>query len=163
MQRTIGLLLLLSVFAVAAWLWWQQGETRRTSLSTLATFEQALQTGHGRDLLNLIVAPAAISGRTTAEQVEFLTKALRDEISPEGLAVLQQQGEFGPLEKLFPQEGAAWAGQASVELTNCVAFKLERDGTRAEVVLVQNPEHGTRNSELRIVRCNNVKQLAGNL
>lgn len=155
--RIVGILLLLSLLAVAAVLWWKQGEIRRTSLSTLLAFEQALQTGHSADLLNLIIAPAAISGRTTAERVEFLTKALRDEISPEGLAVLQRQGEFGSLEKLFPKEGAAWAAQAGVQPTNCVAFKLEREVARAEVVLLREGE------TYRIVRCNNVKQLAGNL
>lgn len=154
-QRTIGLLVLLSVFAVVAWLWWQQGETRRTSLSTLRTFERALQTGHAENLLNLIATPAAISGRTPAEQTEFLTKALRDEISPEGLTILQRAGEFGPLAQLFPQESAAWAARAGVMPTDCVAFRLERDGLRAEVVLVREGE------AFRVVRCNNVKQLAG--
>jgi hypothetical protein len=40
---------------------------------------------------------AAVSGKTAAEQTEFLCKALADEISPEGLAVLKRDGQFGSL------------------------------------------------------------------
>jgi hypothetical protein len=89
-----------------------------------------------------------------AEQTEFLTKALRDEISPEGLAVLRREGKFGALTDLFPQEAKTWAAQAGVKPEDCVAFRMERDNIRAEVVLVREGE------VYRVVRCNNVKQLA---
>ncbi len=98
------------------------------------------------------------------EQAEFLTKALADEISPEGLAVLQREGSFGPLATVFAAEAEGWAKQGGVKVEDCVAFKLERNGLRAEVVLAAGTPLAPRLSPLatsmRILRCNNVKQLA---
>ena len=131
--RAFGLFVLLIIAAGGAWLWWKAGATRRASVQTLQRFNAALTTGNSADLLNAVVMPAAIQGRTGAEQTEFLTKALRDEISPEGLAVLQRDGAFGPLTNIFPAEAQGWAGQAGVKPEDCVAFKLERNGLRAEV------------------------------
>jgi hypothetical protein len=130
----------------------------------LTQFDRALQSGDHNALQNLVILPAAVIGKTDAEQVEFLTKALHDEISPEGLVVLKREGQFGRLQQQFPQESGAWAQQAGVKTEDCVAFKLERNGIRAEVVLartssIQNPKSGII-SGYRIVRCNNVKQLA---
>lgn len=71
-----------------------------------------------------------------------------------GLAVLQREGEFGTLSDLFPAEASTWAEQAGVKPEDCVAFKLDNNGSRSEVVLVRN------NENFHIVRCNNVKQLA---
>jgi len=125
-------------------------------MQCLRSIAAALNAGTADDLLQTVVLPAAVSGRTSAEQTEFLSKALRDEISAEGLAVLRREGKFGPLQELFPQEAATWAAQAGVKPEDCVAFRMERDSIRAEVVLVR--EGNTH----RVVRCNNVKQMAGN-
>ena len=43
---------------------------------------------------------------------------------------------------------------AGVEVDNCVAFRMERGGIRAEVVLAS-----AKNS-YRVVRCDNVRQMA---
>lgn len=160
-RYAFAVLTLLIVAACGVWLWrWKQDEPRRTAIHALAGFTAALNTGDSDTLLKTVVLPAAVQGRTAPEQAEFLTKALRDEISPEGLEVLRQQGQFGPLTNIFPAEAQAWASQAGVKPEDCVAFKLERNGLRAEVVLAINSERKTRNAKLRIVRCNNVKQLA---
>jgi hypothetical protein len=147
--------------ASGAWFWWKAGETRRASIQTLQRFNLTLATGNSADLLDAVVMPSAILGRTSAEQAEFLTKALRDEISAEGLTVLQRDGAFGPLTDIFPTEAQTWANQAGVKPEDCVAFKLERNGQRAEVVLLRlstlNPKPAT---DFRIVRLNNVRQLA---
>jgi len=79
--------------------------------------------------------------------------------------VLKRDGAFGPLANLFPAEAETWAKQAGVKPEDCVAFKLERNGLRAEVVLVRTPDSPLvpRPSSLpgyRILRCNNIKQLA---
>ncbi len=58
--------------------------------------------------------------------MEFLTKALRDEISAEGIGALKKDGAFGPLRKMFPTEAETWANQAGVKAEDCVAFKMER-------------------------------------
>jgi len=135
---------------------WKQGEPRRESLARLARLDTALHSGNRADLLNLLIPPAALLGRNAAEQEEFLVKALNDEISPEGLAVLRRHGQYGPLRKLFPAEAEKWGKQAGVNPDECVAFKLERHGLRAEVVLTKpvRPE-----SPYLIVRVNNVRQL----
>ena len=151
---------------VSGFLWykWKQDEPRRNCIQTLGQLDAALRTGNSPDLLKLICTPAAIQGRTAPEQAEFLTKALADEISREGLAVLQREGSFGPLTNLFPVEAENWTKQADVKPEDCVAFKLERKGLRAEVVLAREPDVGGQKSEVgdryRIVRLNNVKQLA---
>lgn len=142
---------------------WQRNAPRRHSLEAVLAFAAALNSGNAAALLQTVVLPPAVSGRTPAEQTEFLTKALRDEISPEGLAVLQQEGQFGSLTNIFPTEAKAWADQAGVKPEDCVAFKLEHNGVRAEVVLVNDSALRNPNSLFRIVRCNNVKQLAQNL
>ena len=157
----LGVVASLLVVVAAVWLRWKDGEPRRLAIQTLSQLDTALRTGNSPDLLKLICTPAAIQGRTAPEQAEFLTKALADEISPEGLAVLQREGSFGPLTNLFPVEAAQWAKQAGVKPEDCVAFKLERNGLRAEVVLARPSTLNSQPSTgFRVLRCNNVKQLA---
>ncbi|MBE0543657.1 MAG: hypothetical protein IH623_20115 [Verrucomicrobia bacterium] len=141
-----------------------QDAPRRESLAALTRLEMALHSGSRVELAGLLVMPTAIRDHTAPEQSEFLAKALNDEISPEGLAVLKQQGDYGPLKKLFPAEAEAWATQAGVHPDDCVAFKLDRNGLRAEVVLdkpsILNSATTTAKPGYRIVRVNNVKQMA---
>ena len=101
--------------------------------------------------------PAAIRSQTPAEQQEFLTKALADEISPEGVLAMKHHAKFGLARLIFPDEYVNWCQQAGADPDNCVAFKVERAGVRAEIVLVQEGQN------YRVVRCNNVKQMAGGI
>ena len=151
---------MLLIVAVVFWLRWKEGEPRRLAIQTLSELDTAVHTGNSPDLLKIICTPVAVQGRTAAEQAEFLSKALADEISAEGLAVLQREGAFGPLTNIFPAEAGKWAKQAGVTPEDCVAFKLERSGLRAEVVLARDSALGGPHSVFRIVRCNNVKQMA---
>jgi hypothetical protein len=95
--------------------------------------------------------------------LRFIRKALRDEISPEGLVLLKKEGTFGPLTTVFPKEATNWAAQAGVKPEDCLAFRLDRTNSlRAEVVLARVPDSppATRASLLpsfRILRCNDVK------
>jgi len=154
-----------------AWRWWAQDTPRRHSIHALKSLHAALDSADGNALLNSVALPSALQGRTSAEQFEFLQKALRDEISDEGLAVLRRDGTFGALTNLFPAEAEQWARQAGVNPGDCVAFKLERHGLRAEVVLARpstlnslarrnEAETAQPSTSFRFVRCNNVKQLA---
>ena len=86
--------------------------------------------------------------------MEFLRKALQGEISSEGIVALKKDGEFGPLSRVFPKEAAGWANQAGVKAEDCVAFKLERNGQRSEVVLWKQ------GITFLVLRCNNVGRLA---
>lgn len=159
-----------TVFLVAAFIggaaywWWVHDAPRRQSLDSLTRLDAGLHSANRTDLLQLLVIPAAVQGRTKSEQSEFLVKALTDEISPEGLAVLRKHGDYGPLRKLFPAEAEAWAKSAGVIADDCVAFKLERNGLRAEVILL-NPSRSKAHPSAspptyRVVRINNLRQLA---
>ena len=149
---------------------WQKGSPRRASLAALEQFDSNLRSGSVVALLDQIALPSALAARTPAEQAEFITKALRDEISPEGLALLKRDGRFGPLTNLFPAEAQSWAARAAVKPEDCVAFRLDRtNAPRAEVVLVRVPDSppatgqpplAPRSSSLppyRLVRVNNVR------
>ena len=122
------------------------------SISRLASH---LANPQGSELLDTVVMPVAIRSRTPAEQQEFITKALADEISPNGVLALKHHAEFGPAKSVFPDECAVWCQQAGVSPDDCVAFKMERAGIRAEVLLVRDGQ------TYRVVRCKDVKQMAG--
>ena len=136
-------------------LFWHEGESRRAALQSVSKLASNLANPNSSELLDSIVMPAAISDRTPAEQREFIVKALTDEISPEGVLALKQHAEFGPVKSVFPNDYSKWCEQAGANPDDCVAFKMERNGIRAEVVLLREGE------TYRIVRCNNVKQMAG--
>lgn len=160
---SLGIIVLVAVLLAAAW-WRVHDAPRRQSLVSLARLDHALHSASRAELLDLVAIPAAVRGRTAPEQSEFLIKALNDEISPAGLAALKQHGTYGPLRKLFPAEAERWARQAGVNPDQCVAFKLERNGLRAEVVLAKpstlDPQPANREAPYRIVRLNNVMQMA---
>lgn len=161
---SLGIALLVVALMTIAACWWVHDTPRRQSLASLTRLDNALHSANRAGLLDLLVIPAAVQSRTAPEQSEFLVKALNEEISPEGLAALRKRGDYGPLRELFPAEAETWAKQAGVNPDECVAFKLERQGLRAEVVLVRpsivNTQISTREPSYRIVRLNNVKQMA---
>lgn len=143
---------------------WLHDAPRRASLACLTRLDAVLHSASREELLDLVILPAAVRQRSAAEQSEFLAKALQNETSPEGLAVLRQRAAYGPLNKLFPAEAGGWAAQAGVSPDDCVAFKLERNGIRAEVVLLKPSNYESEvthgKAPYRIVRVNNVKQMA---
>ena len=138
----------------AAVLLWQHGQPRRAALLAVSKLADNLANNHGAELLERILIPVAIQSRTQSEQEQFLAKALADEISPAGIEALKRHAEFGPLKSIFPNEAPAWCSQAGVNVNDCVAFKMERAGIRAEVVMHLDGQ------TYRLVRCNNVKQMA---
>ena len=153
MPRIIAAVVLSAFTACFLWLR-KHDEPRRDSLQALQNLGTAVQANPSA-ILDDIVLPRTLASRTHAERTEFLVKVLRGEISEAGIAALRRHGSFGPLTKLFPNEAESWTKQAGVNPDNCVAFKMERAGVRAEVVLVREGE------AYRVVRCNNVKQMAG--
>ena len=157
MKTWLKVSLILFLVALGGFLWfrWKHDEPRRTSLAALQRLSTALSSNNREEVLSTVILPQAVQGRTVPEQAEFLSKALQDEISSQGLAELKKHGAFGPLTELFPKEASRWAEQAGAKPNDCVAFKMERAGIRAEVVLLREGQG------FRIVRCNNVKQMAG--
>ena len=133
---------------------YQASAPRRNALALLANVERTLISVDPSQSLPLFHLPSAAAEKAPAEQARWLSEILRDEISPEGLAELQRHGRFGPLAEIFPEEAKRWAESAHLPVESCVAFRMERDGIRAEVVLHQTP------AGFRVVRYNNVKQMA---
>lgn len=141
---------------------WKQDEPRRNCLRSLGNLAASLASSDSTALLQNLVLPRSLQGKTLPEQTEFVRKALQNEISPEGLTVLNQAGHFGPLTNLFPAEAEAWASQAGVKPEHCVAFRFDRsNGPRMEVVFLKSSTpDAQRSTGFRVLRVNNVKQLA---
>lgn len=128
---------------------------RRMALSSLSELERVLglsSKSFSQDsdpILNRVSIPEAFQRRSPREQAEFLRKALKDEVSPEGIAALKKQGRFGSLLEIFPEKGPIWAKQMGVDPMACVAFASGEIPMQAEVVLLTKG--------YKIVRCNNVR------
>ena len=86
-------------------------------------------------------------------QADFLLRALRDEVSVEGLAVMRREAKYGRLTDVFPEEAQTWASNAGVRVEDSVAFRLEKNGLRAEIAIATNPRP-------LVIRINNVRQMA---
>jgi hypothetical protein len=154
-KRQLVVTVIAIILAGVGSIWfWHQNQPRRDALQSISILASDLVQPRGSELLDLILMPATIRSQTPAEQQEFLTKALADEISPNGVLALKQHAQFGPVKQVFPAEAANWCQQAGINADDCVAFKMERAGIRAEVLLVHEGE------TYRVVRCNNVKQMA---
>ncbi len=154
--RRFSIAIVVAAFIVGGgFLFWHHGQSRRVALQSISQLASDLANPNESGLLNAVVIPMAIQSQTQAEQVQFLTKALVDEISPAGVEALKRHAEFGPLKSVFPNEAPVWCSQAGVNVDDCVAFKMDRAGIRAEVVMLHEGQ------TYRIVRCNNVKQMAG--
>lgn len=108
------------------------------------------------DILDLVAVPSSIVAQSKSDQGAAIRDLLRDEVSSDGLEAIKKGAVFGPLADVFPEDAARWADDARVPVAECVAFRMERNHTRAEVVLHQTP------TGYRILRCNNVKQMAMN-
>jgi hypothetical protein len=143
--------------ASALFLFWQHGQSRRVALQSVSRLAANLGNPHGSELLDIVLMPVAIRSQTPAEQQEFLTKTLADEISPAGVEALKRHADFGPLKSIFPDEAPLWCSQAGVNADDCVAFKMERAGIQAEIVLVHEGQN------YRVVRCKDVQLMAGGI
>ena len=102
----------------------------------------------------MVAMPAVYRQRTIQEQDDFIRKALKDEISEDGLRTLVEIGDYGQLREMFPAQAEAWTKPHGINPGECVAFRASRGNLHVELVL-----HVTQ-SGYRIVRCNNVRQLA---
>ncbi len=158
-MRVLRLLILfgagLLVLSAGLLVWrWHAGQPGRQCLTSVGELARCLAAGDGQAALRVVAMPVAQATRSSSEQAEFLVSALRDEVSVEGLRVLRKTGEFGPLDRVFPVEGASWARQAGVDPAKCLAFKAARGDVHAELVFFLD------GATCRVVRVNNVAQLA---
>jgi len=116
---------------------------------------QALISGNSQAIGPYLVPPPHLAETNPVERQRLVLDLLDSEISPEGMAILARDGSFGPLRELFPTEADAWAKAFSVNVDDCVAFRLQRGNTTAELVLHRQPD-----TTYRVLRCNDIRQLA---
>jgi hypothetical protein len=150
-------ILLLAGAGIGGYLYWQKrgvDQPRQASIQALQRLGMALDGGPQSDLLNVVFLPPSMGGRTPEEHADFLRKALKDEVSPEGIAILGRTGRYGALTEVFPDEAQRWSELFGVKAADCVAFRAEKNGLRAEVVICTNGPMP------KIMRVNNVRQLA---
>jgi hypothetical protein len=155
-----GILIFLVAVALLVggiFLFWPKGQPRRVALQSISKLASDLANPNESDLLNAVVIPVSIQSQTQAEQEQFISKVLADEISPAGVLALKRHGQFGPAKSIFPDEYAGWCQRSGINPDDCVGFRMERAGIHAEVLLVHEGQG------YRIVRCNNVKQMAGGI
>ncbi len=146
------------VASVVALVMWRQSKATSAGRPALAHARQlarVLETPT-RDsrLRDMVVVPGVCRNRTSQEQEDFLRKALKDEVSEDGLDVLASTGVFGPLREVFPEEAHEWTGPHGLDPAECVAFRATKGALRAELVL------HVAEDDYRVVRCNNIRQLA---
>lgn len=160
MRDKFGWLLLVVVFgAITGFLTWRSGWFRHrpadewAALDAASAMVDAVVQGNGSGLVSRIALPPNLVSRTEQEQSDFLLRALRDEVSIEGLAVMRREAKFGRLADVFPEEAQTWASNARVRVEDSIAFRLEKNGLRAEIAIVTNPIP-------RVIRINNVRQMA---
>jgi hypothetical protein len=146
---------------LGAWLafqWWSQEHSPRArSAKAALALSRAVSSGDQAGVRGLVKIPEFLSGKTHSEQSQLLTELLSSEISAEGLAALRKDGQFGALREMFPTEADAWAKAFGVTADQCVAFKMKRGGLEAELVLLREGDR------FLVLRCNNVRQMAGDL
>ena len=133
---------------------YRRGEPRRNALAVISEIDRALTSSEVSKTMPLLELSPTLAARSPEDQVQWIAEVLRDEVSAAGLAELRRHARFGPLAQMFPEEAKRWAESAHLAVESCVAFRMERGGIRAEVVLHQTP------TGFRVLRCNNVKQMA---
>lgn len=120
------------------------------SIRVMGRLADALGRGDATAMMQLVVLPPSLGKLTEPEQQRFVREALREEVTPEGLKLLTEKGQFGPAMRIFPAEIGRWAAASGVNPTNCIAWRMGEAPLRAEVVL------SPAKPPFRIVRCNNV-------
>ena len=153
----IGMIVMMAgISFVFAWKQWKAARPKRMAIQYLDRFSEMVtaKSVEGNPC-EMVLLPSVYRQRTIQEQNDFVRKALTDEISEEGVRVITSKGEFGTLREIFPMEAESWTKPHGINPDECVAFKAFRGGIRGELVLQM---HG---ADYRIVRCNNIRQLAG--
>ena len=133
---------------------YRRDEPRRSALAVISEIDRALTSSEVSKTMPLLELSPAVAARSPEDQMQWIADVLRDEVSAAGLDELRRHARFGPLAQVFPEEAKRWAESAHLAVESCVAFRMERAGIRAEVVLHQTP------TGFRVLRCNNVKQMA---
>ncbi len=132
----------------------KEGAHRREAIQALVELDRLIRNADSAPALAKVILPPSQANAQQDAQAAWLRSTLQDEISDTGIHEMQRHADFGALKELFPVEGLRWAASAQVQPDDCVAFRMERNGITAEVVLHRSA------SGMRILRCNNIKQMA---
>jgi hypothetical protein len=154
--RTTLICLAVAMFllvAASALVWLQGTSPRSQAICTAFEFATAVQKDSFGSLEHLVYLPSVVSEQSGDERIRFLREVLSNEVSVAGIKALRTNGQFGPLRMIFPEQADRWAKLFQINAEDCVAFKMQRNGITAQLVLVKQK------NEFRILRCNNVKQM----
>lgn len=132
----------------------QASSERRQAARLLGRVVDSLAARSSDALLELMVVPQVVAGKSTAEQAQWLRDVLREEVTAEGVAALRSKGKFGRLPEVFPESSSRWTEDSGVRPEDCLAWRMERGGITAEVVYASSPQG------FRFLRINNVAQMA---
>ncbi|MBN2563472.1 MAG: hypothetical protein JXQ75_21345 [Phycisphaerae bacterium] len=103
-----AMLLLLSGMLLYVWFGNRARDPRLCATDVLVQLDKAIrEPANSERLPAQIVLPPSVATRTIAEQVDFARKALRDEISHEGIEALRQHAQFGQALDVFPDQAVA--------------------------------------------------------
>lgn len=128
---------------------------RARAISTAYQLNEAVRHQEGDGGNELLIAPPVFAERSHPEMILLMRDLLNSEISAEGLDILAEEGEFGPLKDLFPDQASAWLLPYGLSPDDCVAFKIQRGPLTAELVLHRQPDGG-----FKVLRANDIRQLA---
>lgn len=146
--------ILILAVAIGVSVWWLSGDSKRSSLKALSRLEELVSDSNQVIPQDLVILPESAKSKPHAEANQWLREVLRDELSNDGIRELRRSARFGSLTTVFPERASTWAEAAGASPDDCYAFRMDRNGVTAEVVLVPGP------NGFRISRCNNVKQMA---
>jgi len=157
-RRSKLIIAVIVAFLLAVGSWLLIRHNARVAPSTVALeFCRRVESGDASRIREMTKIPAFLSEKTPQEQEHLLLELLSSEISSEGTRKLTSDGQFGSLSDIFPDDADSWAKSFGVSPNDCVAFRMEREGIRAELVLFKS------NGQYLILRCNNVRQMAGEI
>jgi hypothetical protein len=129
--------------------------SRMRAASAAYQLSEAIHRQDGKNTRGFMVAPPVFADHSQVEKGLLTLELLNNEVSAEGLDILANEGEFGPLNTLFPDQASAWLQPYGLSSDACVAFRLKRGQLTAELVLHRQP-----NGSYKVIRANDIRQLA---
>lgn len=121
------------------------------AVAVLTRVAEALKQGKGQDVAADFKVPAGMPAEAVGPELVKMYE--RKEISPEGVQLLAEKGEFGKLKELFPKQAERWCERSGVNPDQCYGMKLESGGEVAEVGFAWD------GSKLQIIRLDDVGKL----
>ena len=98
--------------------------TRERFISDLKSVFELLDTGKFEQAADYFKAPDEVSKEEIAKDLRRFTE--RDEISSEGIGILEKNGSFGKLKEIFPERGPMWVERNEItSAEDCYAMSYK--------------------------------------